>query len=42
MVDFNSERRYVLYKRFYIGDEVSGYCFYLEDYEGIVGRLEVL
>lgn len=37
MADFNSERRYALYKRFYIGDEASGYRLHLEDYEGTAG-----
>lgn len=37
MADFNSERRYALYKRFYIGDEASGYRLRLEDYEGTAG-----
>lgn len=38
MVDFNSESRYVVYKWFYIGDEIIGYWLYVEDYEGMVGR----
>lgn len=39
MVDFNSESRYVVYKWFYIGDEIIGYWLYVEDYEGMVGIL---
>nr|XP_022296409.1 techylectin-5A-like isoform X2 [Crassostrea virginica] len=35
--DFNNERRYAIYKRFYIGDESSGYSFNVEDYTGTSG-----
>ena len=35
--DFNNEKRYALYKRFYIGDETNGYRLHLEDYEGTAG-----
>lgn len=36
--DFNNERRYAIYKRFYIGDESSGYSFNVEDYTGTSGK----
>ena len=35
--DFNNEKRYALYKRFYIDDETNGYRLHLEDYEGTAG-----
>ena len=35
--DFNNERRYAIYKRFYIGDESSGYRLNVEDYTGTSG-----
>lgn len=38
MADFNSESRYAVYKRFYIGDETTGYQLHVEDYEGTAGR----
>ena len=34
--DFNNERRYAIYKRFYIGDESSGYRLNVEDYTGYI------
>ncbi|XP_011457135.3 techylectin-5A-like [Magallana gigas] len=37
MADFNSESRYAVYKRFYIGDETTGYRLHVEDYEGTAG-----
>lgn len=36
--DFNNERRYAIYKRFYIGDESSGYRLNVEDYTGTSGK----
>lgn len=38
MADFNSESRYAVYKRFYIGGETTGYQLHVEDYEGTAGR----
>lgn len=38
MADFNSESRYAVYKRFYIGDETTGYRLHVEDYEGTAGN----
>lgn len=37
MADFNSESRYAVYKRFYIGGETTGYQLHVEDYEGTAG-----
>lgn len=36
--DFNNERKYAIYKRFYIGDESSGYRLNVEDYTGTSGK----
>ena len=37
MTDFNNERRYALYKKFYIDDETNGYRLHVEGYEGTAG-----
>lgn len=37
LADFNSESKYAVYKRFYIGDETTGYRLHVEDYEGTAG-----
>ena len=37
LADLNNVRKHALYKRFYIGDENSGYILHVQNYEGTAG-----